>query len=266
MGLALIMTIPLLRYLQLTTKSAGVRALLVGSMLLCAVAAVGSQSRGALLGLAAMGSFLWLKSRNKMFTALLGAMAIGIVLLVMPQQWYDRMATIQTYDQDQSAIGRINAWHMAYNMAKDRPLGGGFHSFQYLTFAMYAPDPDNVHDSHSIYFEVLGEHGFGGLALFLLLGLMTWRTASWIIDRARRDREKRWAADLAQMVQVSLVGYAIAGAFLGLAYFDFYYTLVAIIVLTKTVVLAQDAQRSTEIAETPKGQRIGHRVAAPGIG
>jgi O-antigen ligase len=45
----------------------------------------------------------------------------------MPQQWYDRMSTIQTYDQDQSAIGRINAWHMAYNMAKDRPLGGGFH-------------------------------------------------------------------------------------------------------------------------------------------
>ena len=266
MGLALIMTIPLLRYLQLTTKSAGVRALLVGSMLLCAVAAVGSQSRGALLGLAAMGSFLWLKSRNKMFTALLGAMAIGIVLLVMPQQWYDRMATIQTYDQDQSAIGRINAWHMAYNMAKDRPLGGGFHSFQWYTFAMYAPDPDNVHDSHSIYFEVLGEHGFGGLALFLLLGLMTWRTASWVIARARRDREKRWAADLAQMVQVSLVGYAIAGAFLGLAYFDFYYTLVAIIVLTKTVVLAQDAQRSTEIAETPKGQRIGQRVAAPGAG
>ena len=103
MGLALIMTIPLLRYLQLTTRSAWVRALLVGSMVLCAVAAVGSQSRGALLGLAAMGSFLWLKSRNKMFTALLGAIAIGLVLVVMPQQWYDRMATIQTYDQDQSA-------------------------------------------------------------------------------------------------------------------------------------------------------------------
>ena len=68
------------------------------------------------------------------------------------------------------------------------------------------------------------------------------------------------------MVQVSLVGYAIAGAFLGLAYFDFYYTLVAVIVLTKTVLVAQDAQRSTEIAETAKGQRIGHRAAAPRTG
>src|SRR5205807_2118768 len=138
--------------------------------------------------------------------------ATGLVLSVMPQQWYDRMATIQTYDQDQSAMGRINAWKMAFNMAKDRPLGGGLESFQDYSFALYAPNPDDVHASHSIYFEVLGEHGFVGLGLFLMLGLMTWRTASWLIGRARRDREKRWAADLAAMVQVSLVGYASAGS------------------------------------------------------
>ncbi len=181
------------------------------AMVLCAAATVGSQSRGALVGLVAMGTFLWLKSRNKVFTAALGVVAIGLVLSVMPQQWYDRMATIQTYDQDQSAMGRINAWKMAFNMAKDRPLGGGLESFQDYSFALYAPNPDDVHASHSIYFEVLGEHGFVGLGLFLMLGLMTWRSASWVIGRARRDREKRWAADLAAMVQVSLVGYWAAG-------------------------------------------------------
>ena len=47
------------------------------------------------------------------------------------------------------------------------------------------------------------------------------------------------------MVQVSLVGYASAGAFLGLAYFDFYYTLVAVVVLTKTVLVAQDAKKAS---------------------
>ena len=76
-----------------------------------------------------------------------------------------------------------------------------------------------------------------------MLGLMTWRTASWVIGRARRDREKRWAADLAAMIQVSLVGYASAGAFLGLAYFDFYYTLIAIVVLCKTLLIADSAAR-----------------------
>ena len=238
MGLALIMTIPLLRYLQLTTPNVWLRTGLHAAMVLSAVATVGSQSRGALLGLVAMGTFLWLKTRNKIFTAILGIVAIGLVLSVMPQEWYDRMATIKNYEADQSAVGRINAWKMAFNMAKDRPLGGGLDAFQDYSFALYAPDPDNVHDSHSIYFEVLGEHGFVGLALFLMLGLMTWRTASWVIGRARRDREKRWVADLAAMIQVSLVGYATAGAFLGLAYFDYYYTLIALVVLCKTVLIS----------------------------
>ena len=262
MGLALIMTIPLLRYLQLTTRSMWVRSFLAVAMVLCAAATVGSQSRGALVGLIAMGTFLWLKSRNKVFTAALGVVAIGLVLSVMPQQWYDRMATIQTYDQDQSAMGRINAWKMAFNMAKDRPLGGGLESFQDYSFALYAPNPDDVHASHSIYFEVLGEHGFVGLGLFLMLGLMTWRTASWLIGRARRDREKRWAADLAAMVQVSLVGYASAGAFLGLAYFDYYYALIALVVLCKTVLISSNAKQVAESAADTGQLPLGSRPAA----
>ena len=86
MGLALIMTIPLLRYLQLTLRNIWLRGAMNVAMVLCAVATVGSQSRGALLGLVAMGTFLWLKTRNKIFTAILGIVAIGLVLSVMPQQ------------------------------------------------------------------------------------------------------------------------------------------------------------------------------------
>jgi probable O-glycosylation ligase (exosortase A-associated) len=262
MGLALIMTIPLLRYLQLTSSRVWVRPFLAAAMILCAVATVGSQSRGALLGLVAMSAFLWFKSRNKFFTALLGAIAIALVLLVMPQQWYDRMSTIQNYENDPSAMGRINAWKMAFNMATDRPLGGGFDVFQEYSFALYAPNPDDVHASHSIYFEVLAEHGFVGLGLFLMLGLMTWRTSSWVIGRARRDREKRWAADLAAMVQVSLVGYASAGAFLGLAYFDYYYTLIALVVLCKTVLISSNAKQVAESAANAGQLPLGSRPAA----
>jgi putative inorganic carbon (hco3(-)) transporter len=241
MGLALVMTVPLLRYLQLHAPSLWIRYATSGAMVLTALAAVGSQSRGALLGIVSMGTFFWLKSRNKVFTALLGVVAAVLIVSIMPQQWFDRMNTIGSYDQDASAMGRINAWHMAYNLAKDRLVGGGFDAFQGPTFAMYAPDPEDVHDSHSIYFEMLGEHGFVGLALFVLLGIATWLSASWIIKRARGDPELRWAADLAAMVQVSLVGYASAGAFLGLAYFDFYYDLIAVVVLCRTVVASQKA-------------------------
>jgi probable O-glycosylation ligase (exosortase A-associated) len=248
-GLALIMTIPLLRYLQLTATRVLLKYAMIVAMVLCALAAIGSQSRGAMLGMAAMGVFLWLKSRGKLITGLMTAVAAALILMTMPQAWFDRMATIQTYQQDASAEGRINAWKMAFNLAKDRPLGGGFEAFQPGMFAVYAPQPWNVHDSHSIYFEVLGEHGFFGLFLFLMLGLMVWRTASWIIKRARGDPENRWAADLAAMAQVSLVGYASAGAFLGLANFDLYYTLIAVVVLCKTVLVARQAARGVAPAQ-----------------
>jgi len=266
MGLALIMTIPLLRYLQLTATRFWLRHAMTAAMMLSALAAIGSQSRGAMLGMAAMGMFFWLKSRSKLFTGLLAAVAAALILMTMPQAWFDRMATIQNYEQDASAEGRINAWKMAINLAKDKPLGGGFNTFQPGMFAIYAPNPGSVHDSHSIYFEVLGEHGFFGLFLFLTLGLMVWRTASWIIKRARGDPENRWAADLAAMVQVSLVGYASAGAFLGLANFDFYYTLVAVVVLCKTILVARQAAREVEPAELAAHQRRSGRGPEPQAG
>ena len=249
MALALIMTIPLLRYLQLSAARVWVRHAMLAVLLLTAIAAIGSQSRGALVGMLAMGAFFWMKSRNKFSTTIIAAAAVALILSIMPQQWFDRIDTMKTYEQDASAMGRINAWHMAFNLAKDKPfLGAGFDAFQPGMLAVYAPDPEDVHDSHSVYFEVMAEHGFIGLGLFLMLGLMTWRTASWVIKRARGDPEARWAADLAAMVQVSLVGYASAGAFLGLAYFDFYYTLIAVVLLCKSVLVSAEVTRKADIS------------------
>ena len=94
-------------------------------MVLTGVAAIGSQSRGGLVAMVAMGIFLWLKSRNKFITTIYMAASVAIIASVMPQEWYDRMNTINTYQEDQSTQGRINAWHTAFNVAKDRVTGGG---------------------------------------------------------------------------------------------------------------------------------------------
>jgi len=265
-ALALIMIIPLMRYLQIQTSHHWVRIGLGVAMLLTAVSVIGSQSRGALLGALAMGFFLWLKSRNKLFTGLTIAVAVLMVAMIMPKQWYERMDTIKTYDQDQSAMGRINAWTMAFNLAKDRPLvGGGFETFKDDIFAVYAPDPGNVHDAHSIYFEMLGEHGFVGLFIFLALGMVTWRTASGVIRRARQHPDDRWVADLAAMCQVSMIGYAVSGAFLGLSYFDLYYHLIALIVVSKVcldkIILAREQNKAPDAADQEPGTR-GYRRPA----
>jgi len=232
MALVLVMLIPLIRYLHLQATQQWVRFGLASAMVLSGVAAIGSQSRGGLLALAAMGLFLWFKSRYKLVMTIYMVIAVVIIAAVMPQAWYDRMNTIKTYEQDESALGRINAWHTAFNVAKDRITGGGFDTFRRPTFQQYAPEPSRVHDVHSIYFEVMGEHGFIGFGMFILLAVFAWLRANQVIRECKNDPERKWAADLAAMIQVSLVGYGAGGAFLGLAYFDLTYHLMIILVLT----------------------------------
>ena len=66
--------------------------------------------------------------------------------MFLPQKYIGRIRTIQTYEQDASAMGRINAWYFALNLAKDRPLvGGGFEAFTPELFERYAPEPEVVH-------------------------------------------------------------------------------------------------------------------------
>ncbi|MDR2187947.1 MAG: putative O-glycosylation ligase, exosortase A system-associated [Azonexus sp.] len=232
-ALAVIMVIPLMRYLQLQMTARWQRHLMSAAMILSAIMALGTHSRGALLALVAMTILIWIRGRQKL---VFGLMAIAIAFLIfpfMPEAWWSRMETIETYDQDASALGRINAWHMTWNLAKDRFLGGGFSIYNATVFAMYAPNPRDIHAAHSIYFQILGEHGFIGLTLFLLLGLVTWRTASKLMKTGTQQPSLAWTRDLGAMVQASMVGYAVGGAFLSLAYFDLPYNVMVIVILAK---------------------------------
>jgi probable O-glycosylation ligase (exosortase A-associated) len=230
-ALALVMTIPLIRYLHLQETRKWVRLGLASAMVLTGIAAIGSQSRGALLAMLAMGFFLWLKSRNKAVTGIYIIVAVVIMGAILPQEWYARMDTIKDYQTDNSALGRINAWHTAFNVATARITGGGFETFSAATFRQYAPDPWDVHDVHSIYFEQIGEQGFIGFSMFIMLGIFAWLRARQVIQACKNDPERKWAADLAAMIQVSLIGYATGGAFLGLSYFDLPYHLMIMILL-----------------------------------
>ena len=101
-GLALVMTVPLMRYLQLASNNKWVKIGMIIAMGLTMIAILGTQSRGALLGLLAMTFYLALKSRNKAGMIMLLLLALPVGFLIMPESWYSRMDTIQTYDQDAS--------------------------------------------------------------------------------------------------------------------------------------------------------------------
>ena len=228
-GLALVMTVPMIRYLQLVSEGRWIRLGMRVIMVLTLIAIFGTQSRGALVGMLAMTFYLAMKSSNKVGMLALLAVALPLALMTMPETWYSRMDSIQAYQEDASAQGRINAWWTAWYVALDHPLvGGGADMFNRATYALYAPNPQRVLDVHSIYFEALGEHGFVGLFIFLAIGLGALVTLNRVMRFAKPHPTLGWMRDLAAMIYVSLIGYATSGLFLGLSMFDYYYMLVAI--------------------------------------
>lgn len=235
-ALALILAIPLMYYLQKNSKNNWLRYALSVMILLSALAALGSYSRGALLAIAAMLILIWLKSSNKIAIGVIIMVASPLFLIFMPQIWSNRMDTIADYQTDGSAQGRINAWRMAYNLAKDRFFGGGFEIYNPFVFSLYAPNPGDIHAAHSIYFQILGEHGFIGLLLYLMLGVLTWRSGAWIIRNTKNCEQMQWAHSLATMIQASIVSFAVGGTFLSLAYFDVPYYLIVAIIATRIIV------------------------------
>jgi probable O-glycosylation ligase (exosortase A-associated) len=251
-ALALTMTLPLMWWSQLQTEKRWLKRLIIVAMLLVVVAVLGSYSRGGLVALAAMGLMLWFKSRGKLFLAIMAAVLIPALAAFMPDAWHAKMGTIQTYEEDTSAMSRIHTWRFVMNLAQARPVGGGgFRTFQAEAYAQWAPDARSF-DPHSIWFQVLGEHGIVGLALFILLWVLTWRTANRVIKICRGHAELRWASELAAMLQVSLVGFWVGGSFLGLAYWDYPYILVAAVVLTNLVASKRVAEgtAATGLAST----------------
>ncbi len=226
-GTALNMTIPLMRYLQLQSSNKWVRMGLTVAMVLTCFAVIGTYSRGAFIGLVMVILFLIMKSRRKIVLTVLLAVTMYSVLSIMPGEWGMRMESVQDYQHDASAMGRIEAWKATIAFAGEHPIfGGGFDR-----------NPGG-RASHNIFIQVLGDHGYVGLIMFVLLGLMVWMSAGRIRKKVKRKPEMKWMGDLMAMVQVCLVGYGSGGFFISLAYFDLTYHLVAFVVICK-VLLAQ---------------------------
>jgi len=261
LALAVIMTIPLLAYLYIMSTQRWVHAAILMSIPLCVVAVLGSYSRGGLLAIIAMSGFLWIKSKSKVWVGLVVALlAIGFYSF-MPPAWETRMNTISTYEQDASAQGRLTTWTMLTNLALDRPfVGGGFEPYTAQVFRRYLPDFTVAHSAHSIYFQVLGEHGFVGLGLFLLFWLLTWRLSRRIIKHTKNNPEEKWAYWLAKMVQVSLIGYFVGGIFLNLAYWDMPYFLMVALAVTWHVVRSRIPDLS---AQPPDRSRVHYPSRSP---
>ena len=217
-------------------------------MFLTVIAVLGTYSRGGLIGLVVMGGYFWLQSKQKIFFALFAVVIVIVGIQVLPKAWTERMDSISTAaDDDQSFQGRVQSWHFAMNVAAARPLvGAGFSGTENgFIFAQYLGDPTIVRGraAHSIYFQVLGDHGFVGLAIYLALWAAAWMQIRAIKRRTRGDPQLAWAYDLTAMLQVSLVSYMVAGAALSMAYYDMLYIIFGVLVSVRQIVSAGESVR-----------------------
>jgi len=257
MGLALVMTWPFIYYLWLHSENKFVKLGLLGLMAATVLAILGTYSRGAYLGLIVVGGYFWWKSKRKIVIAILGAMLLVPALVLLPARWADRMHSITTYDQDNSALGRFDSWQLALRMAADNPIfGAGFEAIlSPRVIARYLPSRKFVLEAHSIWFEVIADEGFAGLGIFVFLGLAGFRNAS-VVRKMTKDRpDLAWARDLATMGQLSLAGYWVVGTFLSMAYYDVYFTVLAILTVERQIVarllIQPEAVAQGLLSETP---------------
>jgi probable O-glycosylation ligase (exosortase A-associated) len=244
-GLAMNMALPMFLTFARTENSRFLRWCFWASVPMGILSVILTYSRGALLGLGTVLFLVVMKSKRRFIGIVATVLVALTVFLAAPAHWIERMETLKNAQADQSALARIHSWTFAYRLSLDHPiLGGGFQTFTATLYEKYNMLADKVQGPHSIYFQILAEHGFPGLLLFLALIA----SCLWSCSRLRRcfarNPESNALAAYADMVQLGLITFLISGAFLGRAYFDLFYQLVATVVVLK--MLAQETPRTAQ--------------------
>jgi putative inorganic carbon (HCO3(-)) transporter len=224
---ACLMAVPLALFLaghsQLLPRLTMVRMAYWGIAALAILTAIGTYERSALIGLVVLGGYTWLRSKHKVG---FGVVVLFVACLLIYRQsgaWDARVSTISDYHADSSAYVRILVWKWTLGFTATHPFGGGFMS--YLIDHVELPGtldlPGHIEFArafHSIYFELLGEQGYPGLAMFLLLAGSTFLMLRRLARKARPVPELQWVVGLADALQSGLAVFMTCGAFVGIAF------------------------------------------------
>jgi len=255
LAIATLMIIPLMIYLRHLSEKTIVRNLWLFGIVTSAASAVGSQSRGALIAILAVAFFYWLKTKGKFLSGIVITICLVGGYQFMPESWHERMGTTVNYEEDASATSRLDSWQYNFNLASGRFMGGGFKKESKETYALYFGNIQTPYVAHSIYFSVLGDHGWIGFALFMFILWSTWRRLTRIASRLKKRQDLSQLLFLAKMLQVSLIAFMSGGAFLNLSYWDLPWHLVALaLILEREVDL--ELEKNIEDDSSPTDPKI----------
>lgn len=245
LAVAINMCIPLIVYLIQTVKHKWLTIGLWGLLALNILSIIGTYSRGGFIGLAILAIAFWLKSKRKLVWALVAVLMLPVAINQAPEDWKERQNTVATATtSDSSFIGRLWAWKISIMIARDNPLtGGGFKAVtdpvQWHKYAPYTdnywifptpPIPANLQPkaAHNIYLQVLGDHGYAGLFIYLSFLLSCW-LVNYKNRKLAKQHQSDWCYKLSNALVLSMVGYGITGANVSLAYFELVFALAGIV-------------------------------------
>lgn len=253
LSLYLNMAIPFAYYLMQSPQVGMLRRLFY----LCALAlfvagVIISASRGGFLGMVAVGMGVVYFSRQRVRNVLIvGVLAVS-ALLIVPNTYVEEMQTISD-SQDRTRNDRLYSWRRGWEMFIDNPLlGVGAMNYPWRVWeyeqrsAEYDPTEVRAHGgrvSHSVYFTVIPELGFAGTALFFALGLGMLKRLRRIIREDKSETsvlaETPALPLLARAMAVSLLGFAVTGAFISVLYYPHFWTLIGFVLALQLAVEEQ---------------------------
>jgi len=236
-AVAMLIAIPLLLIWQKESLNAWIKKGVLFAVPIIYAASLSSWSRGALLTMTVLTLMLIWHSKRKILAIPLVLMGAFFVKDYLPQEWFGRMQTLETYEEDGSAMGRLEAWQDGWNHTLEHPFTGtGFEGWMRVT----------MRDWHSSYVEMFSEHGFIAFALWLSLILGSVISLTLLPRKTRNIEGMEWVTIYCYMVRASIICYMVGTAFLGLSYWDLIYHLVFISVLIKK--FAQEEMATKESA------------------
>lgn len=213
--------------------------------LACLLMPVGTEARTGLVCIVILGGLMLLRSKRKFIYGPLMLLGALVSIPFLPASFTDRMKTIENHQGDESASTRVAVWMWTLDYVKQHPGGGGFDNYLQNSFTYFATSTVGEGDAkrverrlvtdkgrayHSAYFELLGEQGYFGFAIWALLHLLCFIRTE-IIRRTYRTRDgpdEAWIAPFALALQQGHIVYMIGSLFVGIAYQPFIFMMLAL--------------------------------------
>jgi putative inorganic carbon (hco3(-)) transporter len=259
-AIGMLMLTPIVGLLGQTTNKKWAKAFYWLVLVGCLYRALSTYSRGGFVAAIAMGGAWCMRSRRKM-RALLGAVVvITIVFTALPDTFWNRMGTIETYEerQDESALGRLHFWEVAAQMANANPLRGVGYNGYNLSYNKYdfSGGIYGINRSvHSSFFAVLAELGYLGTFLFVIVIFSALRSCSRVRTMALRETAFSDLGKSAIALQTGLVAFLVGGSFVIFQYSEMLWHVIGLTIVVER--LAKQRQ-----AEIVSGERLATSVSS----